>query len=113
MKSEIKEKWIQALESGEYKQGRGGLRNADDTYCCLGVLCGVYAKETGVQWGQAHRSINDYRLLDAEMELPDAVKNWAGLNDRNPTIADSNAIDLNDSDELTFPQIAKLIQEHL
>lgn len=40
-----KEQWIQALQSGEYPQGEGALRT-QDRYCCLGVLCDIYQKET-------------------------------------------------------------------
>lgn len=38
MHPELKAKWIEALRSGRYKQGRGGLRDGDNCYCCLGVL---------------------------------------------------------------------------
>lgn len=44
MKSDIKEKWVAALESGEYKQTTGRLtQKVDDefSYCCLGVLSKV------------------------------------------------------------------------
>ena len=34
-------KWFDALESGEYKQGRGLLGSAETGYCCLGVGCTV------------------------------------------------------------------------
>lgn len=40
MDAEIKRKWIKALRSGTYKQGRNQLRKGD-AYCCLGVLCDV------------------------------------------------------------------------
>ena len=40
MDAEIKRKWVEALRSGKYKQGRDQLQNGD-TYCCLGVLCVV------------------------------------------------------------------------
>ena len=40
---ELRRKWLRALRSGRYKQGRGVLcRIIDDNryeYCCLGVLC--------------------------------------------------------------------------
>jgi hypothetical protein len=39
-------KWIKALRSGEYKQGCGALRPSKDKFCCLGVLCDVYRKES-------------------------------------------------------------------
>lgn len=38
--------WIEALESGKYKQGQKALRTPDDGYCCLGVL----ADTLGVEW---------------------------------------------------------------
>jgi len=35
---EVKRRWIEALRSGEYKQGYGILRTVDNEYCCMGVL---------------------------------------------------------------------------
>lgn len=35
-------RWLQALRSGEFKQGTGVLRNKDDERCCLGVGCFVF-----------------------------------------------------------------------
>lgn len=40
----IQTKWLEALESGNYKQGQGYLKNKDG-YCCLGVLCEVMELE--------------------------------------------------------------------
>lgn len=36
-------KWLEALRSGEYVQGKGALKAHDnkDRYCCMGVLCDV------------------------------------------------------------------------
>jgi hypothetical protein len=43
----LKRKWVEALRSGKFKQGRGYLRrveginddgNEEESYCCLGVL---------------------------------------------------------------------------
>lgn len=39
MKPEIKEKWLEALRSGRYKQGNSYLKNYKNEFCCLGVLC--------------------------------------------------------------------------
>lgn len=41
MNKEWKEKWIDALRSGKYKQGQFLLRNMNK-YCCLGVLCDIH-----------------------------------------------------------------------
>lgn len=41
----IKDKWLEALRSGNYAQARSALRRRDtstqDAFCCLGVLCDV------------------------------------------------------------------------
>ena len=38
----VKQKWLEALRSGEYKQGKGLLYNpSSDSYCCIGVLCTI------------------------------------------------------------------------
>lgn len=42
MDAAIKAKWLEALRSGDYRQGTGHLRSvSNDTYCCLGVLCDI------------------------------------------------------------------------
>lgn len=40
MNREIKKKWLEALRSGNYKQGSHRLRDGN-TFCCLGVLCDI------------------------------------------------------------------------
>jgi hypothetical protein len=47
MNPEIKAKWVAALRSGEYQQGKAHLQTGDGKFCCLGVLCDLYRKETG------------------------------------------------------------------
>lgn len=37
----MKQKWIEALRSGKYKQAYGWLK-CDEGYCCLGVLCEIH-----------------------------------------------------------------------
>lgn len=44
--AELKARWVDALRSGKYQQGRGWLRASWDSdgihrYCCIGVLCDV------------------------------------------------------------------------
>lgn len=41
-REELIEKWLEALESGKYKQGKECLVREDEKgrrYCCLGVVC--------------------------------------------------------------------------
>lgn len=59
--SPLQVQWIEALESGKYKQDKGALRRAQDGgFCCLGVLCEVM----GMQW-----------------EERDAMPRWPGDSD--------------------------------
>lgn len=90
----IKQKWVKALVSGKYRQGRLYLYDRN-TYCCLGVLgavCGIS---------------ND--AMDNAM-MPDAVasRRYPKLND---DIAQDLAI-LNDSG-VPFDMIAGLIDSAL
>ncbi len=101
----IKNKWIEALKSGEYKQGTGRLRKTDNRYCCLGVLCDVYAKTLNKEW----RKANDfYFSFDGSYSsLSPTVEKWAGIN----VVKQSELIHLNDDERLTFDQIADHIEE--
>ncbi len=76
MNKAIKKKWVAALRSGEYTQGKQYLRNTDNNFCCLGVLCNIHA--------QAHPKIagqqtDGYQYMGKRTELPIAVMKWAGL----------------------------------
>lgn len=45
MDPEIKARWVAALRSGEYRQGRGALCTPSvdgDLYCCLGILASLH-----------------------------------------------------------------------
>jgi len=35
-------KWLKALESGKFKQGKEVLRSIDNKFCCLGVACELF-----------------------------------------------------------------------
>lgn len=45
MKKSVMQKWVKALRSGKYKQGKHQLRDSDNNYCCLGVLCEISGKK--------------------------------------------------------------------
>lgn len=100
MKKAIKKRWLEALRSGEYKQGRNYLKATDkngvDRFCCLGVLCDLYVKdhvtkhwevdvlETDSEKDGSRRIV--YGLNNNHVDLPDRVMKWAGLKDSNPDI---------------------------
>ena len=100
MNSKIKEVWVNALRSGKYEQGSEKLRGANG-YCCLGVLCDIYAQEHNTQWEfRGDEEINpqsqDYWYFDEHSEfLPESVMNWAELKTHNPTVR----VDVEDNDD--------------
>ncbi len=69
MKYEIAMKWVEALRSGNYKQGTGYLKN-NDKFCCLGVLCDIS------QLGEWDGNYYENKLST----LPNKVREWAGMN---------------------------------
>lgn len=109
MSQEIKKQWVAALRSGEYKQGTGKLNlRAGSAFCCLGVLCDIYVKQTEVPWYKLNLSIR------GEV-LPLEVMKWADLKAANPIPGDGYNLALahrNDTGE-TFEQIADLIEAEL
>lgn len=110
MKPKIKAKWVAALRSGEYRQWRGDLRGYGG-FCCLGVLCDVHAKETGLSWWR--QGIDSSAYMGETGILPDRVCVWAGLDSCDPIMGDYKAAAWNDDLGANFDQIADLIEKHL
>lgn len=112
MNKDIKERWIKALRSGEYKQGIYVLKNGD-TYCCLGVLCDLYSKETK----KANFEMIGGRgnlFLGHLSVLPQEVVDWANFNDQEGEISlngkEATLTGINDNGA-TFEEIADIIEE--
>jgi hypothetical protein len=120
VKKDIKALWVDALRSGDYTQGQNKLRDDDNQFCCLGVLCEL-AQKAGVI-GEAR---NDYGMMWVYGEdddqswstLPDAVSEWAGLALGEPTVPDPDVplrkvslSYLNDNGK-TFEEIAEYIEQ--
>lgn len=100
MNPEVKQKWIDALRSGKYEQGSEKLRSVTG-YCCLGVLCDIYAQEHNTQWEfRGDEEINpqsqDYWYFGDQSEfLPESVMNWAELKTPNPNVR----VDVEDNED--------------
>lgn len=123
MYADAKKAWTQALRSDRFKQGRTALKSRkamspeDWEHCCLGVLCEI-AIEAGVEvdvaqgkWQTSFGGEHAY--------LPDAVREWAGLEDRSPSVREGGSrvelVSLNDGTATnpphSFVEIADLIHE--
>jgi len=136
MKRKVMEKWVAALRSGEYAQGTGELRRANEdgshSYCCLGVLCELHRKEHNADGSDYHyqweslpsRLCGSHRRVGAYAHhtdnLPHSVRQWAGIGEADPTIHRDDDDDetccangityLNDDCGMPFDQIADLIE---
>lgn len=122
MREDIKARWLSALRSGKYKQGRDVLHNkTTDTFCCLGVLCDLAAQDGIVDEKQVNSASDESGFTWTDYDgsiyyLPRVVSRWAGLDGRadwsNPKILGTPVAKLNDSG-LTFVEIANEIEIHL
>lgn len=115
MKTEIKEKWVAALRSGKYKQGRQLLRNLEeDSWCCLGVLCDLAIKDglnLKVEVGRGEWT-KGASYNGRSSFLPWEVIEWAGLDSSIPGIERTNLVEMNDGG-VDFTEIADAIERNL
>lgn len=120
MNAEVKAKWLAALRSGEYKQGTGGLVQ-NGCFCCLGVLCDLYAKQVGLDaWHDDSFYSDGVFISDEGDDLrdgncdfpPNEVVQWAGLASENPN-AGKKTLSVENDDGVSFAEIADLIEAHL
>lgn len=107
MTRDLKQRWVEALRSGKYKQGVGRLRGEDplikdgpdDCFCALGVLVDIADPcgwcWSGRSWSYRSNPVSARRLIDIGVitgKVHDEV------------------IDLNDVLGLTFSEIADRIE---
>lgn len=123
MNPEIKQKWITALRSGGYLQGKGGLRikgwpiSKTEKFCCLGVLCEIAVKAGVIPAPVNDASLSFYKYGGEQIAstLPAEVIAWAGLPSGNPILpkrAHRTLAEMNDSG-VSFSEIADIIEENL
>lgn len=117
MRPSIKKKWVAALRSGDYKQGRDQLRNEQNEFCCLGVLCNIHAQE---HKRIAARQPNPLLYMGEREQLPLEVEKWAGLEGQFDGMMFDKVtqeffclVELNDFDQLSFDEIADVIERSL
>lgn len=106
MPKDLKEKWLAALRSGEYKQSQQELGTPERGFCCLGLLQyivdgktesdGIRDELPSSKWCGEHGC--DWDLIDYQ--------------NGNLSLDEGCASELNDNG-YTFAEIANLIEQHV
>lgn len=124
MNADIKQKWLDAMRSGEYPQTVGVLHRTEPYsipgdshefpvgYCCLGVLCAVLP-EHGKFDDLGHFQYISSGVFEGPgtsiQELPKSILRAVGLTDAQQR----DLMKLNDSERKNFAQIADYIEANL
>ena len=110
MNKRIKGKWLNWLRSGQYRQTKGNLcsetRSGNNSFCCHGVLCNIYAEETGGHWEGDGKTVLSYK--NKWTMPPSIVTQWAGLK----TGIVNDLANMNDNGD-SFKKIADFIEKNL
>jgi hypothetical protein len=102
---------LKALRSGEYAQTQELLQDKHG-YCCLGVMCAVFEKETGRPLARGSLRDDDIEYIEGEdLDAQEGVRRWVGLSDsEGGNTSNQSLVQLNDSEGYTFLEIADFIE---
>lgn len=117
MDRRLKAKWLAALRSRKFKQGKGSLHQRefsetsdkiDERFCCLGVLCKVAGLEPR---HPVHVGAVSYVFAkrDSSASLPANFRDKIGITDDQQ----DTLISMNDDENAKFYQIARWIERSL
>jgi len=121
------DKWVKALRSGNYQQGKGALCK-DNNFCCLGVLCDVIKDDFDIKEISSPHGIR-YSFEDSESNfcIPIDLVPKLGLKSTDPSVPTPETVHsnyyrnfdgkiglstLNDNLEFDFNKIADLVEKH-
>lgn len=109
MNPELKKKWVEALRSGEYKQGYNGLHIIGDKpyagYCCLGVLATVAGIPEIKQEDESYCKF-DFGYRTDTTTLPEQFSASIGLTQEHQGVV----MNMNDDKRASFDEIADYIE---
>jgi len=117
--TEVQKKWVKALRSGKYKQGKELLKE-EDRFCCLGVACDIYLKAHGDKWANLYNDGVGW-IYDDNTALPPLVRDWFGIKSCSGNFGDvggdkvegsTSLVGLNDDRGFSFEQIADVIEKN-
>jgi hypothetical protein len=109
MKKRLKKKWIEALRSDTYKQGKGFLKTIDNKYCCTGVLLELFDPiifiNRTTDTGQCY-AVNHYHNIST---IPMKIQKDMQIENKDMDIL----IKMNDEENKSFREIADWVEANL
>lgn len=116
MKAELKQKWVDALRSGKYKQCESNLHSRELGFCCLGVLAETFGPEWvgGETFGARMVPVLNGRVLSAggiERAARSGELSAAFLNEVGVSCA-KTLMNMNDTGK-SFAEIADYIEANI
>jgi hypothetical protein len=122
MNNNVRLDWVAELKHGNYIQGIGKLKDENNQYCALGVLCSLYiqknpgraawVKKDGEYYFAQTFGSKIVVVEEENVQLPDVVKYWAGLTKNDPIFVlpedekEISLIEVNDNNGEDFDDIA-------
>jgi hypothetical protein len=85
-----KRKWLKALRSGEYQQGRGKLYESENVMCCIGVGAAVLDNDVS-----RNNTFDCAEIIGLDEEARERL------------------VEMNDKKNWSFERIATWIEKHL
>ena len=85
MNKAVKDKWVAALRSGDYRKGRYQSRSIEDRYDAGGVLCDLAVREGIIEAPQKYGRGREgalffgYTYGGLAVGIPPEVEDWAGI----------------------------------
>lgn len=118
MRTDLKDGWVAALESGDFKQVQNTLTKIEKGevvgHCCLGVLAEICVRDFPDADVTVDIDSKSYRryIFDGNHDSAALPHEWAesvgiSVDDQNTLIG------MNDNDNCTFTQIAQYVKENL
>ena len=125
MNQKVKQRWIDALRSGDYLRSVEELKYPHEryvsiegklgTFTALGVLADIYARENKLPWEKETVSSCVwplYTLKISESEkcryfLGKTIRKWAQIS----YMTESKIIELNDEEGFSFEEMSKILLE--
>jgi hypothetical protein len=108
MNKELKERWITALQSGNYEQAKGYLC-VGNRLCCIGVLCDIVDSN---KWSTCFGRAENYDFDDEGTDYEFPPPGWLKTVGLDYHLAQKLAV-LNDHEGKSFAEIAEVIKERV